>query len=142
MTRRAIILDANILIRAVLGQRVRELVMDHVAHVSFFAPDDAFGEARQYLPGLLEKRGVSGVRSQSTNVAVEVRHALAGVQLVSLSRRRIDVVEQQRSEASALGKSTGDGAYASEDLHDTRRDLLLRISMGGTASGRRGSCAL
>ena len=50
MTRRAIILDANILIRAVLGQRVRELVMNHSAHVSFVAPDDAFGEARQYLP--------------------------------------------------------------------------------------------
>jgi len=60
MTRRAIVLDANILIRAVLGQRLRELVMDHAAHVSFFAPDNAFDEARQYLPGLLEKRGVSG----------------------------------------------------------------------------------
>ena len=66
MTRRAIILDANILIRAVLGQRVRELVMDHAAHVSFFAPDDAFGEARQYLPGLLAKRGVSGAAALAT----------------------------------------------------------------------------
>ncbi len=60
MTRRSIVLDANILIRAVLGQRVRELIIGHAANVSFFAPDVAFDEARKYLPGLLEKRGVSG----------------------------------------------------------------------------------
>jgi predicted nucleic acid-binding protein len=60
MTRRSIVLDANILIRAVLGQRVRELIIGHAADVSYFAPDVAFDEARKYLPGLLEKRGVSG----------------------------------------------------------------------------------
>jgi predicted nucleic acid-binding protein len=60
MTRRSIILDANILIRAVLGQRVRELIIGHATDVSFFAPDVAFDEARKYLPGLLEERGVSG----------------------------------------------------------------------------------
>jgi hypothetical protein len=38
MTRRAIVLDANILTRAVLGQRVRELITWHTADVSFFAP--------------------------------------------------------------------------------------------------------
>jgi predicted nucleic acid-binding protein len=59
MTRRSIVMDANILIRAVLGQRVRELIVGHAADVSFFAPDVAFDEARKYLPGLLEKRGVS-----------------------------------------------------------------------------------
>lgn len=60
MTRRSIVLDANILIRAVLGQRVRDLIVGHAADVSFFAPEIAFEEARQYLPGLLEKRGVRG----------------------------------------------------------------------------------
>jgi predicted nucleic acid-binding protein len=47
MTQRAIVLDANILIRAVLGQRVRQLIIDHVADVSFFAPDAAYAEARE-----------------------------------------------------------------------------------------------
>ena len=53
-------LDANILIRAFLGQRVRQLILDHAADVSFFAPDAAYAEARKHLPALLEKRGVSG----------------------------------------------------------------------------------
>ena len=54
----AIVLDANILIRAVLGQRVRELIRAHASTVKFFAPDVAYADARKYLPALLEKRGV------------------------------------------------------------------------------------
>jgi predicted nucleic acid-binding protein len=71
MTRRAIVLDANILIRAVLGTRVRELIIEHAADVSFFAPDAAFNEARQYLPALMEKRGVSGATVLSALGALE-----------------------------------------------------------------------
>lgn len=58
MSSAAIVLDANILIRAVLGQRVRELIQAHAAAVKFFAPDVAYADARKYLPALLEKRGV------------------------------------------------------------------------------------
>jgi predicted nucleic acid-binding protein len=59
MSSRAIVLDANILIRAVLGQRVRELILAHSSEVCFFAPDVAYADARKYLPALLKKRGVS-----------------------------------------------------------------------------------
>jgi predicted nucleic acid-binding protein len=53
-----IVLDANILIRAVLGRRVRELIDAYaVRGVRFFAPDVAFSDAEKYLPPLLEKRG-------------------------------------------------------------------------------------
>jgi predicted nucleic acid-binding protein len=53
-----IVLDANILIRAVLGRRVRQLVDTYAAQgVRFFAPDVAFDDARKYLPPLLKKRG-------------------------------------------------------------------------------------
>jgi predicted nucleic acid-binding protein len=58
MSRRAIVLDANILIRAVLGTRVRELIFENAANVKFFAPDLAYAEAKKYLPALLKKRGV------------------------------------------------------------------------------------
>lgn len=54
-----IVLDANILIRAVLGNRVRKLIETYAATVKFFTPDVAYQDARKYLPGLLEKRGVS-----------------------------------------------------------------------------------
>ena len=58
MSHKAIVLDANILIRAVLGKRVRELIVDNANAVQFFAPDVAYSDARKYLPSLLEKRGV------------------------------------------------------------------------------------
>ena len=58
MSDRAIVLDANILIRAVLGKRVRELIADNANSVQFFSPDVAYVDARKYLPSLLEKRGI------------------------------------------------------------------------------------
>jgi len=58
MSDRAIVLDANILIRAVLGKRVRELLVGNAERVQFFSPDVAYADARKYLPALLEKRGV------------------------------------------------------------------------------------
>jgi predicted nucleic acid-binding protein len=51
-----VILDANILIRAVLGKRVREILETHSARVRFFAPASA--EAGEHLPGILLKRGI------------------------------------------------------------------------------------
>nr|WP_319564918.1 PIN domain-containing protein [uncultured Rhodoferax sp.] len=41
MNNKAIVLDANILIRAVLGKRVRELIVENAATVKFFAPEVA-----------------------------------------------------------------------------------------------------
>lgn len=36
MSNKAIVLDANILVRAVLGKRVRELILENLASVKFF----------------------------------------------------------------------------------------------------------
>jgi len=53
-----IVLDANILIRAILGRRVRQLIDTYAPQgVRFFAPDVAFADAEKYLPTLLKKRG-------------------------------------------------------------------------------------
>lgn len=65
MSNKAIVLDANILIRAVLGKRVRELIVEHAATVKFFAPDVAYADARKYLPALLEKRGVNSAAAMT-----------------------------------------------------------------------------
>jgi hypothetical protein len=52
-----IVLDANILIRAVLGRRVQQLIDTYAGQgVRFFAPDVAFDDA-EYLPPLLKKWG-------------------------------------------------------------------------------------
>jgi predicted nucleic acid-binding protein len=54
---RALVLDANILIRAVLGQRVRRILELHVDTVSFFVPETAYAEADEHLAALVVKRG-------------------------------------------------------------------------------------
>jgi hypothetical protein len=45
-----LVLDANILIRAVLGSRVLFLIRKYGEQVQFLAPDTAFEEAREWLP--------------------------------------------------------------------------------------------
>lgn len=54
-----LVLDANILIRAILGNKVRELLTRFVGRVDYFTPEVCFADARHYLPQLLEKRGVA-----------------------------------------------------------------------------------
>ncbi len=58
MTSRRIVLDANILIRAVLGTRVRELIEQYGTDAAFFAPELAFAEAARNLPIIAAKRDV------------------------------------------------------------------------------------
>jgi predicted nucleic acid-binding protein len=46
-----IVLDANILIRAVMGRRVRQLLEEYASReVRFYAPDVAYSDAEKYLP--------------------------------------------------------------------------------------------
>jgi predicted nucleic acid-binding protein len=53
-----IVLDANILLRAVLGRRVQQLIENYSTQgVRFFALEVAFDDAKRYLPFLLKKRG-------------------------------------------------------------------------------------
>ncbi len=53
-----IVLDANILIRAVLGLKVRNTLEKFVNSAQFFTPDVCFADARKYLPALFEKRNL------------------------------------------------------------------------------------
>ena len=53
-----LVLDANILIRAVLGSRVLGLLRKYAGYVEFMAPDVAFQEAREHLPGILAARRI------------------------------------------------------------------------------------
>ena len=92
MTTKAIVLDANILIRAVLGRRVRELILENADTVKFFAPAVAFADARKYLPALLEKRGVKSAAalavldSLATFVQCVDEELYGGMQIQALQR--------------------------------------------------------
>jgi len=57
MPGKALVLDANILVRAVLGKRVREVIETYAGRVSFFVPEVAYAEAEEHLPALFIKRG-------------------------------------------------------------------------------------
>ena len=56
MSPKVIVLDANIIIRAVLGNKVRTLITANIETVDFFTPDVCLADARKYLPILFEKR--------------------------------------------------------------------------------------
>ncbi len=58
MADRPIVLGANILIRAVLGKRVRGILEAHADDISFFVPETACAEAEEHLARLVAKRGV------------------------------------------------------------------------------------
>jgi predicted nucleic acid-binding protein len=57
MSNRALVVDANILVRAVLGERVRGVIAAHAEEVSFFVPELAYAEAEEHLATLVVKRG-------------------------------------------------------------------------------------
>lgn len=58
MTSKVIVLDANIIIRAVLGNKVRTLITENIGKVDFFTPDVCIADAQKYLPLLFEKRSM------------------------------------------------------------------------------------
>ena len=57
--KKCLVLDANILIRAVLGKKVRSLIEQYVDNVNFYTPDVCYQDALKYLPPLMEARNLS-----------------------------------------------------------------------------------
>jgi hypothetical protein len=57
MPSKALVVDANILIRAVLGKRVRGMIETYCDEVSFFIAETAYAEAEEHLSRLVIKRG-------------------------------------------------------------------------------------
>jgi len=52
-TARRIVLDANIIIRAALGRRVRSLIAQYGGEVLMVAPQVAYDDAARHLPDIL-----------------------------------------------------------------------------------------
>jgi predicted nucleic acid-binding protein len=65
---KTLVLDANILIRAVLGEKVIELLRRHVQSTRFVTVAEAFEDARQYLPKIIRRSG-----GDETEVAVALQ---------------------------------------------------------------------
>ncbi len=84
-----LVLDANILIRAVLGSRVLSLLRKYADQTEFLAPDTAFDEAREHLPQILERRHVP------------LAPALALLELVAALVQTLEVEAYSRFESIA-----------------------------------------
>jgi predicted nucleic acid-binding protein len=56
MMRKALVLDANILIRAVLGTKVRGILEEYNELADFFTPIQCIDDARKHLPAILGRR--------------------------------------------------------------------------------------
>jgi predicted nucleic acid-binding protein len=90
-----IVLDANILIRAILGRRVRELIETHECRgVRFLAPDVAFEDAERYLPALLRRKNKS-VAELGLAIAY-LRHLVHGVAVEDYSAFEPEARERLR----------------------------------------------
>ncbi len=58
MEPKRVVLDANILVRAVFGVRVRSLLEQYEDSVGFYTPDVCLDDARRYLPLISAARGL------------------------------------------------------------------------------------
>jgi predicted nucleic acid-binding protein len=75
--RRGLVLDANILLRAVFGQRVRELLEAYEDEVGFYSPDICFDDARKYIPDVSGRRKIDPAIGLA--VLDEVSHLVGSV---------------------------------------------------------------
>lgn len=65
MPKQRLVIDANIVIRAIFGTRVRALITRYCEKTPFFVAESYFEEALHYLTELGEKRGLSNAPRQS-----------------------------------------------------------------------------
>ena len=76
MTARTIVIDANVLMRAVLGRRVAELLERFAPQVAFLAPDVAFDDVREHLAAVLAKRGAPGALQATLEKLIALQTAV------------------------------------------------------------------
>ncbi len=99
MQHKRLVLDANILIRAVLGTKVQTLIFNAVEHVAFYIAAPNFDEARHYLAHMASARGIhedvwrdalDGVMKAIQLVAESELEGLKDAALVRIGQRDAD----------------------------------------------------
>jgi predicted nucleic acid-binding protein len=83
-----LVLDANILIRAVLGRRARQLIADSCQDVAFYVAEANYDEAEHYLAELAPARGITEAVWQAS-----LKSVMTAVQLVGLGE--LSLMEQE-----------------------------------------------
>jgi predicted nucleic acid-binding protein len=90
---RPIVLDANILLRAVFGVQVRHLLESHENNAAFYTPDVCLEDALRYIPDIARRRGFDAtlglaVLDQVMRIVEAVDGSLYG-EFEGLARARI-----------------------------------------------------
>lgn len=67
---KGLVLDANILIRAVFGERVRQILETYEDAVAFYAPDVCFLDAARYIPEIAQRRNFSAEIANSVLLGI------------------------------------------------------------------------
>lgn len=68
--RKGLVLDANILLRAVFGTRVRSILQTFEETASFFSPDVCFDDGRKYIPDLAARPSIDASAALATLDAI------------------------------------------------------------------------
>lgn len=128
MTPRAIVLDANVLMRAVLGRRVDRLLERFSSQVTFLAPEVAFGDVQEHLASVLTKRGeLNALQPPDTRKAL-----LAGLSDKGFGREALaDMQKVIEAENSDLFDVLAYVAFAADPV--TRADRAAAASAATAA---------
>ncbi len=94
MTPRTIVLDANVLMRAVLGRRVDRLLERFASQVTFLAPEVAFADVQEHLAAVLARRGALNA----------LQPALEKLEMLRLAVRAVDPSEYEFMKPAALAR--------------------------------------
>jgi hypothetical protein len=89
MPSKRLVLDANILVRAVLGDRVREVLETNSGQATFFVPEAVFAEAEEHLAALVSKRGGDSQKALVFLHALSDLVKLIGMEFTVSSRLRL-----------------------------------------------------
>jgi predicted nucleic acid-binding protein len=91
-----IVLDANILIRAVLGNRVEPLLQTYADEVSFLTVEEAFDDAAKYVPAVLTQRKQEAAIKKALEKLASLRRFVQTVPLENITH--LEVIARKRLE--------------------------------------------
>nr|WP_276511164.1 PIN domain-containing protein [Kineosphaera limosa] len=106
-------MDANILVRAVLGRRVKELIATYAPHIDFVSPTIAYEDAERHLPEILTKHG----RAPEVGPALDFLFAL---------RRTVTAVPEEAYESQKVTALARIAQRDSDDWPVLATAILLR----------------
>lgn len=76
--KRGLVLNANILVRAVFGKKVRRILESSNEDVLFCSPDHCFREARRNIPTISNRRGLdSDIASSNLDEVAQIIESVA-----------------------------------------------------------------